>query len=103
VDFALNLGLGSGYNGTIASYQALAVFGEGKGCMEAGLGGVTFSNTRNQLNSLTAIGIPIGFRYQPRKGFYFRANMTTLKVLGTQPSNNVFDTMDLGTSFGYTF
>jgi hypothetical protein len=104
VDFALNLGLASGMaNSTVTHYQALAVFGEGKGCMEAGLGGVTFSNARYQINSVTAIGIPIGFRYQPRKGFYFRASMTTLKVLTTQQSDTVFDTMDLGTSFGYTF
>jgi hypothetical protein len=101
VDYALDLGLGGG-QGSYFHYQLLAVFGEGKGAMEAGLGGINLSFP-NSTTTYTAIGIPIGFRYQPRKGFYFRASMTTLKLLTQQKSDTVFDTMDLGTSFGYSF
>jgi hypothetical protein len=61
VDYALDLGLGWG-TGSYFTYQALAIFGEGKGAMEAGLSGITLRYPGSTAAAGTAIGIPIGFR-----------------------------------------
>jgi hypothetical protein len=123
-DFALNLaytpfdGGGLNYN---YSAQALGILFEGNANMELGLmweyrhleliplGRPTYQSSTN----LSFIGIPIGFRLQPRKGFFARCYAAPYKYISLEnlPSNSPqlseyktgLDGIRLGIGLGYTF
>jgi hypothetical protein len=104
-------------------FQALALFGEGNACLETGLSLDYLSLNKDyfrQVNSgynnvvydYAIIGVPLGFRYQPPKGFFMRIYAmpyrNLLPVINTYPyySANIpplISGVSLSTNFGYTF
>jgi hypothetical protein len=124
-DFALDLAYTSvnqveGY-GYRYSAQALGILFEGNASMELGLmweykhlehqyiGRPAYQSSTN----LSFIGLPIGFRLQPRKGFFARCYAAPYKYISLEnlPSNSPqlseyktgLDGIRLGIGLGYTF
>jgi hypothetical protein len=119
VDFAGNINLKTGsfnYYNITPELQLLALFGEGNACLEAGLGAnyVSYQPTsanRNQPDYVQ-LGVPLGFRYQPSKGFFMRISASPyrnlLPVINTYPYYSpdlppLISGVSLSTNFGYTF
>jgi hypothetical protein len=120
VDFAGNINLKTGtfnYYNITPELQLLALFGEGNASLEAGIGAnyVSYQSvyaSRNQPDYVQ-LGVPLGFRYQPPKGFFMRIYAMPYRSLlpiipNTSPyySPNIpplISGVSLSTNFGYTF
>jgi hypothetical protein len=138
-DFALNFAYG--YEGIFSenmptnayTIQALSLFREGKTSIETGLewrytnrydyyyNGRFASPTIYTLKT-SSIGVPIGFRLQPHRGFFMRLYAAPYKILWvneydiplaagyynnffyrTTLSKNLIDGINIGLGLGYTF
>jgi hypothetical protein len=119
VDFAGNINLKIGnfnYYNITPELQLLALFGEGNACLEAGIGAnyVSYQSvyaSRNQPDYVQ-LGVPLGFRYQPSRGFFMRISASPYRnlvpVINTYPYYSpdlppLISGVSLSTNFGYTF
>jgi hypothetical protein len=125
IDAAINLSaLPFMYKGYAYSVQALALFLQGKANIEAGLMWQYEHNVYKSLgivnyygytSNSNFIGLPIGFRLQPRRGFFMRCYAAPFKYVSfEQTSGNgykpdlkdyhtILDGVRLGVGLGYTF
>jgi hypothetical protein len=115
VDFALSVGYGLGYSSSLTQqYEASALFFKGKANLEAGIGVHRFYSFYISPNApkvpATAIGIPLGFRYQAHRHVFIRTYVMPYKAFydedSTRENTKSFGFID-GTNWvlnvGYTF